>query len=404
MYRTLEMPEQTYTLLIIGAAFLMMVPVFLIGKKSGDYLERIRRLEENRVFEKKIADVESGRNELLREIEDLGRLNEKYLFFVLRIPEAVKNLNSNLTFDETVSSIIRFSKDIIDTDCIELYLFNEESWRLAIEAAFGSNRKNKIEVPYGEGVIGKAAEQRVIISRANMPSLPKETGDMIFYGAPVMFRNTLIGVLGFGKIKNATGNEKRFIAMIADLAGVSLQNCERLSTAQHQANTDALTGLYNKKYFAERSLLEAERAIIDNSPISLFMFDIDHFKKYNDNNGHAEGDYLLSELGLLLKENTRGRDIIARYGGEEFIVMLPNTDKKGAYLYAEKIRGLIASTAFRHREKQPLGLISISGGIATFPSDSDTIDATVKLADIALYKSKEAGRNRVMCYEPTGLG
>jgi len=78
-----------------------------------------------------------------------------------------------------------------------------------------------------------------------MPTLPKETG-MIFYGAPVMFRNTLLGVLGFGKIKNATGNEKRFITMIADLAGVSLQNCERLSTAQHQANTDALTGLYTK--------------------------------------------------------------------------------------------------------------------------------------------------------------
>jgi len=134
------------------------------------------------------------------------------------------------------------------------------------------------------------------------------------------------------------------------------------------------------------------------------MFDIDHFKKYNDNNGHAEGDYLLGKLGLLLKENTRGRDITARYGGEEFIVMLPNTDKKGAYLYAEKIRKLIASTAFRHREKQPLGLISISGGIATFPSDSDTIEATVKLADIALYKSKEAGRNRVMCYEPASLG
>jgi len=76
----LEMPEQTYTLLIAGIALLVMVPVFLIGKKSGAYLERIRRLEENRFFEKKVADVESGRNELLREIEDLRRLNEKYLF------------------------------------------------------------------------------------------------------------------------------------------------------------------------------------------------------------------------------------------------------------------------------------------------------------------------------------
>jgi diguanylate cyclase (GGDEF)-like protein len=214
-----------------------------------------------------------------------------------------------------------------------------------------------------------------------------------------MFRNTLIGVIGLGNIKDATGDEKRMIAMVADLAGVSLQNCATLTSAQEEANTDGLTGLYNRKYFTERSLDEAKKAVSYNFPISVFMLDLDNFKIYNDKNGHAEGDYLLRELSRLLKENTRGRDVIARYGGEEFIVMLPNTDKKGASIYAEKIRGLIESAPFRHRDKQPLGFVSISGGVATFPLDGDTIEATIKAADSSLYKSKESGRNKVTKFE-----
>ena len=81
------------------------------------------------------------------------------------------------------------------------------------------------------------------------------------------------------------------------------------------------------------------------------MFDIDHFKKYNDQNGHTEGDYLLRELSSLLKKNTRSRDVVARYGGEEFIVMLPNTDKQGAAIYAEKIRNMIETTPFKQPGK-----------------------------------------------------
>lgn len=393
------MADSTSIALLAGIAFLLMFVFFFIGKNAGSRMEKIGRLEDQKKSEKGIALIESSKNELLREIENLKRLNERYLYFIVRIPETVKNLNSNLTFDETISSIIRFTKDIIDTDCIELYLYNEANKQFELEAAYGSNKKKRITVPYGEGVIGNAAELKIITTRESLLSISKKADDQIFLGAPIMFRNRLIGVLGIGKIKSSTGDEKRLIAMIADLAGVSLQNCERLSSAQEEANTDALTGLYSRKYFAERSLDEAQKAISYNFPISIFMFDIDHFKKYNDNNGHAEGDYLLKELARLLKENTRGLDVIARYGGEEFIVLLPNTDKKGAYLYGEKIRSLIESTPFRHREKQPLGFVSISGGVATFPLDGDTIESIIKLADAALYKSKEAGRNRITKYE-----
>jgi len=395
----MNIADSNYAVFLTVVALLLIIVFFFMGKKSGSFMERNRRLEEGKFYEKKLVLIESSKNDLAREIENLKHMNEKYLYFVVRIPETVKHLNSSLTFDEIVSSVIRFTKDIVDTDCIELYLYNETAKQLELEAAYGSNKKNRIIVPYGEGVIGKAAERRIIVTKESSLQSSKKEDERISLGAPIMFRNRLIGILGLGKIKNAIGDEKRLIAMIADLAGVSLQNCERLSSAQEEANTDALTKLYNRRYFAERSLDEVQKAISYNFPISIFMFDIDNFKKYNDNNGHAEGDYLLRELANLLKENTRGRDVIARYGGEEFIVMLPNTDKKGAYCYAEKIRSLIESAPFKNREKQPLGFVSISGGIATFPGDADTIESTIKLADAALYKSKEAGRNRVIKFE-----
>lgn len=394
----MEMLDPTYILLLIVISVLGVVIFFFLGRSSGIRMEKAGQLDYERKLNNKIALIESGRDKLLSEIENLKRTNEKYLYFVVRVPETVKHLNSSLSFDETVSSIIRFTKDIVNTDTVELYIYKNASNTLELEAAYGSNRKSRISIPYGEGIIGKAAELKTIITRES-PSSLKKTDDLIFTGAPVMFRSTLIGVIGLGSIKDATGDEKRMIAMVADLAGVSLQNCATLSSAQEEANTDALTGLYNRKFFAERSLAEAQKAISYTFPISIFMFDIDNFKVYNDKNGHPEGDYLLRELSRLLKENTRGRDVIARYGGEEFIVMLPNTDKNGASIYGEKIRKLIELAPFKHRENQPLGFVSISGGIATFPVDGDTIEAITKLADSALYKSKESGRNKVTKFE-----
>jgi diguanylate cyclase (GGDEF)-like protein len=116
--------------------------------------------------------------------------------------------------------------------------------------------------------------------------------------------------------------------------------------------------------------------------------------------GHPEGDYLLKELSRILKENSREGDVTARYGGEEFIVLMPDTDKEGAVVYGEKIRKVIESYPFRHREKQPLGYLSVSGGVASFPFDGSSIEAAIRCADEALYESKRSGRNMITRYEP----
>jgi len=392
--------QTAYALVIAGITAFVF---FFIGKASGGIFERKRLEVDQKEFEKRLSISESGKNDMRRQIDELKKQNEKYVYFVVRIPETVKHLNSSLTYDETISSIIRVTKDLVKTDCIEVYIFHEETGMLTLEAAYGSKRKEAVSFALGEGLIGKAAKLKLIVSQEGNGAGTKTLDSQIMHAAPIVFRGRLIGILGLGRLTNTTGDEKRLIAMVTDLAAVSLQNCEKLSTAQEEANTDPLTKLYNRKYFAERSLEEAQKALSYNFPISIFMFDIDHFKKYNDQNGHAEGDYLLRELSSLLKKNTRSRDVVARFGGEEFIVMLPNTDKPGAGIYAEKIRKMIETTPFNNREKQPLGFVSVSGGVATFPVDGDTIEAAIKLADAALYKSKEAGRNRVTLFEHSRL-
>ncbi|MDO9288894.1 MAG: GGDEF domain-containing protein [Thermodesulfovibrionales bacterium] len=386
------------TLLVTALAVSLIA--FFLGKKTGGAWEKETRFAEEKKFQRELLISESRKKELQREINDLKQNNEKYLYFLVRLPETVKYLNSNLSFDEIISAILRLTKDLTDTDAIELYIFNKKTQCLDLIAAYGSNKKKSIEINLGDGVIGESASARAMVSKEQIERrLPGHNDENIELGVPILFKTNLIGVLGVGKIKAYTGNEKRFLAMVADLAAVALQNCEYLTSAKEEAITDALTGLYNKKHFFERALEDAQKALSYNFPLSVFMFDIDHFKKYNDQNGHVEGDVLLKGLSKLLKENTRSTDTIARYGGEEFIVLLPNTEKNNAVLYAEKIRKAIESCPFPHREKQPLGYVSISGGVATFPLDGKSIDSIVKNADKALYESKTSGRNRVTKYE-----
>lgn len=387
-------------LLFIGAAFVAII-AFLSGKKAGSYREKMEMIKAEKSYTKNLSIEKSQNNELQREINNLKEKNQTYLSFLIKIPDAVKNLNSNLSFDETISSIIRLTKDIIKAGVIELYIFNKETNLIELVAAVGSKKKEKVSIEYGVGLLGSAAENKITTSRTALQySEYSEADDGIDIAASILFKGELIGMIGLGKIISSSGNEKRFISMIADFAGVAIQNCEHLETAKKEANTDALTGLYNRRYFFGRAIEAAQKALNYNFPLSIFIFDIDYFKKYNDANGHAEGDYLLKELSRLLRNNSRGMDIIARYGGEEFIVLLPNTDKNGASIYAEKIRKIIENHPFKHREKQPSGYVSVSGGVATFPSDGDTIDAVVRCADEALYGSKKAGRNVVTVYEP----
>lgn len=167
------------------------------------------------------------------------------------------------------------------------------------------------------------------------------------------------------------------------------------SRLQKQATTDPLTALPNRRYFLQRLEEEISRTVRFGHTLSLLMVDVDYFKEYNDIGGHVNGDKALKKIANVLSENSRKIDTVARYGGEEFIILLPETSKSGAALFAERIRRAVEEVSFEFERKLPSKNLTISLGVATAPDDCKP-DQLIKIADRALYDAKKKGRNCVV--------
>jgi diguanylate cyclase (GGDEF)-like protein len=157
---------------------------------------------------------------------------------------------------------------------------------------------------------------------------------------------------------------------------------------------DALTGAHNKRYFLEFLEREIARCARHRRPLSLLMFDIDHFKKINDTHGHLTGDYVLKEMSRRLLGRVRREELLARYGGEEFAAVLPEADIAGARIFGEQIRRLVADNPFEYEgDKFP---VTVSVGVACVEGEDVDVSAFIKIADDNLYRAKREGRNRVI--------
>jgi diguanylate cyclase (GGDEF)-like protein len=162
--------------------------------------------------------------------------------------------------------------------------------------------------------------------------------------------------------------------------------------------SDGLTGLFNQTYFFEILDIETKKAQRYNQIYSIIFLDVDYFKHYNDHNGHLLGSETLKRIGQIMKTTFRVTDILAKYGGDEFAIVLPQTDKVGAYLAAERLRENIEKEPFPGASKQPGRKITVSLGISGFPEHGDNWETILEKADGALYQAKESGRNRSLIY------
>jgi diguanylate cyclase len=172
---------------------------------------------------------------------------------------------------------------------------------------------------------------------------------------------------------------------------------QSLEAIRAESLTDPLTGLGNRKYFDRSIDVAVENALASGEPRSLLMFDIDHFKSFNDSYGHLTGDQVLRLVGMSLKQTIKGRDITARYGGEEFAVVLPNTALSQALTVADHIhRAVMAKELKKKSTGEILGRVTISVGVSMLKPDDDT-DSLIERADACLYAAKRNGRNRVIC-------
>jgi diguanylate cyclase (GGDEF)-like protein len=171
--------------------------------------------------------------------------------------------------------------------------------------------------------------------------------------------------------------------------------CRELESSSAQLQEfsfrDDVTGLYNRRFFAMRLEDEVSRYCRFNHPVSAVLLDIDDFKTINDELGHAAGDETLRAIGNLLLKHSRGIDVVCRYGGDEFAILLVETPKSGAVLYADRVRRMVEAYGARHGRR-----LTVSLGVGCVPEDAPPIpDDLVGTADAALYEAKRAGKNRV---------
>ncbi|MFA6054082.1 MAG: diguanylate cyclase [Thermodesulfovibrionales bacterium] len=256
------------------------------------------------------------------------------------------------------------------------------------------------------------SKKTIIIKDAQKDPLMKDVWEIIapigirsIVVIPVIFRDEVIGTLLLRTSRKRRSFTKREIDLCIALANASanaLYNAllhEKLSREKTRlerfAITDYLTGIYNIRYFYNRIEEEFSRAVRYRLPLSCIMFDIDHFKKVNDNFGHRVGDIILREFAQLLKMHTRRSDVFARYGGEEFILLLPQTQVKGAIAEAERIRNAVKEHQFNAIRKKID--IAVSIGIACRPHKKiKNYDDLINLADNAMFDAKKKGRDRIV--------
>jgi diguanylate cyclase (GGDEF)-like protein len=262
----------------------------------------------------------------------------------------------------------------------------------------------------GQGVVGWTAlrqlpftpedaghETRSVRERDLALAMPR---DGFAVCLPVVTEEKTLAVILVGPSPRAIEKPIESGRVVALLAAAAIMNVEIVQRQRHLAETDGLTGLLNKRTILEYlggRLLEPR-----HRPLSVFLFDIDYFKTFNDTNGHLAGDELLKRLGALIRDHSRDGEALGRYGGEEFMLVM-EAPKSHAIACAERLRKLVATTDFPHRQSQPGGHVTVSGGVATCPADGTDMAALLSAADRALYEAKRAGRNRIVAYTAPDL-
>ncbi len=223
----------------------------------------------------------------------------------------------------------------------------------------------------------------------------------LFVTVPLKAKDKVLGAILVDNIFNKkpiTKSDVKMLTMFANHAGLAIENSRLYEETVYLSSIDWSTKLWNYGKFQQRLSYELERSKITDANVSLVMLDVDNFKHYNDTLGHIRGDSALREIASVLQSKSRKVDTVARYGGEEFTIVMPNTTKENARLFAERLRSEVekifgdgCGTPFQNK-------LTISCGVANYPDDAITKDDLIIKADIALYEAKGAGKNRTCVY------
>src|SRR2546422_574309 len=382
---------------ILGALFLGWFLGRVAGPRARSAIRVVRPDNEG-----------SGLRDLKASVARLEAENTALSNFFLLLPDFTKEINSRMERRAIAPLLVKITERLFAPTQVLLFLLDDRVKTLVLVQQRGLAEDVKIgfQVKMGEGRIGWIAEHKVPMDTNDFIREMRQSGASLEVPAhfrfktelcaPMVHEGRVLGVISVGGVTRHYKYEKTMLNLIADLGSIALHNNLLFSQVQEMANSDGLTKLFNKRFFMSQLSEEILRAEAGHYPVSVFIFDLDHFKHYNDTQGHQAGDEVLKVTGQILREMVRPDDTPARYGGEEFIVILPQTPKAGAMVASERIRVKVASHPDANRESQPLKVVSLSGGVATFPDDGRTGTDLIAAAHAALYRAKQGGRDQVL--------
>lgn len=265
-------------------------------------------------------------------------------------------------------------------------VFSERSFEKSDCKALRSGRPHLVMEPSGHGML---------CNHITNPHIANS------YCVPMITQGEAMGLLHFHRmaLKNEEASffnehQQHLAEEVSNNIALAVTNLKLRETLRQQSIIDPLTGLYNRRYMEETLIRELHRAERKKGSVGLIMFDIDHFKEFNDTFGHGGGDALLSALGDFFVKHTRGGDIVSRYGGDEFVFVLPDATLEDSRRRAEELCRNVKELQISYLDQQ-LSKCTLSLGVAAFPEYGLTCDALLKSADIALYHAKNDGRDRV---------
>lgn len=361
------------------------------ARETGDDEIRLRRQARELS-----AELRQVREELADETETANQ-----------VPFIVKKLGEK-TKEEAIPGIaVRIVKDLFRTPTAGFFtLADGGAFVLEEGIGFPPEWKGKRAFSAGAGILGAAVRQHADLAKEDYldgrkewpaaASSLEEGGVFPDLVAPVVLDGKVYGMLVAAGSPVSLARKRPYISMLADMVAAAVQGATGITEKDRQASTDPLTGLYNRAWFNPRFAAEVGSAKEAKAPLSLLLFDIDHFGKINDAHGQPAGDAVLKRLAEIVTKGTRSTDVVARHGGGEFAVMMGATNKDQASAYADRLRERIAQSPFPVPGRDAPLQVAVSIGVSGFPEDGESAAALVKAADDALRAAKKSGRNRVV--------
>lgn len=264
-----------------------------------------------------------------------------------------------------------------------------------LKIPFSSSEDNLLITAYMNGVPTHIPQEK-ISQYANDPLLQTfKTNELVIM--PLKAKDQVNGLIIADNLytrKPITENDLKMFAMLANQAGLAIENSRLYELIKYKSHTDAITRLWNHGFFQDKLTKEIEKANTTHQMVSLIMIDIDNFKELNDMYGHQNGDIVLKEMANILRDSSRDGDYACRYGGEEFSVILTQTSKDQGYIIAERIRQKIEDYCFPKFSSEEQLKVTVSIGLATFPEDAQRKESLITKTDKAMYCAKFSGKNQ----------